>query len=267
MIAAYDAPFPDDSYKAGVRQFPMLVPSQPDDPASDANRAAWESLRSWTKPFLTAFSDHDPITAGADRVLRADIPGCQGQPHTTITNAGHFLQEDAGEELARRRRRVRRRDLSLTRGGVSLHWRSVTGVRRSAPAAAALAVLVSVVAVWRVPAGVLVQGTIVGSLTSLVALGLALVWRANRVINFAAGDLGSVPAVLAVLLTISTVALNWWVALVAGLATALLVGARSSSSSWFAVSPTPPASSSAWRRSASRRCSPPARCCSPATSR
>ncbi len=100
VVAAYDAPFPDDAYKAGVRQFPMLVPSRPDDPASDANRAAWETLRSWTKPFLTAFSDHDPITAGADRVLRADIPGCQGQPHTTITNAGHFLQEDAGEALA-----------------------------------------------------------------------------------------------------------------------------------------------------------------------
>ena len=100
VVAAYDAPFPDDTYKAGVRQFPMLVPSRPDDPASDANRAAWETLRSWTKPFLTAFSDHDPITAGADRVLRADIPGCRGQPHTTITDAGHFLQEDAGEELA-----------------------------------------------------------------------------------------------------------------------------------------------------------------------
>jgi haloalkane dehalogenase len=100
VVAAYDAPFPDDSYKAGVRQFPLLVPSRPDDPASEANRAAWDALRSWTKPFLTAFSDHDPITAGADRVLRADIPGCQGQPHTTITNAGHFLQEDAGEELA-----------------------------------------------------------------------------------------------------------------------------------------------------------------------
>jgi len=101
VVAAYDAPFPDDTYKAGVRQFPLLVPSHPDDPASDANRAAWDTLRSWTKPFLTAFSDHDPITKGADRVLRSDIPGCQGQPHTTITGAGHFLQEDAGEELAR----------------------------------------------------------------------------------------------------------------------------------------------------------------------
>ena len=101
VVAGYDAPFPDESFKAGVRQFPLLVPSQPDDPASDANRAAWEVLRAWTKPFLTAFSDRDPITAGADRVLRADIPGCRGQAHTTIEGAGHFLQEDAGPELAR----------------------------------------------------------------------------------------------------------------------------------------------------------------------
>ena len=101
IVAGYDAPFPDESFKAGVRQFPLLVPSRPDDPASDANRAAWEVLRAWTKPFLTAFSDRDPITAGADQVLRADIPGCRGQAHTTIEGAGHFLQEDAGPELAR----------------------------------------------------------------------------------------------------------------------------------------------------------------------
>ena len=100
VVAAYDAPFPDETYKAGVRQFPLLVPSTPDDPASAANRAAWDRLRSWTKPFLTAFSDRDPITAGADRVLRADIPGCRDQPHTTIEGAGHFLQEDRGEQLA-----------------------------------------------------------------------------------------------------------------------------------------------------------------------
>ena len=100
VVAAYDAPFPDETYKAGVRQFPLLVPSTPDDPASAANRAAWDRLRSWTKPFLTAFSDRDPITAGADRVLQADIPGCRDQPHTTIEGAGHFLQEDRGEQLA-----------------------------------------------------------------------------------------------------------------------------------------------------------------------
>jgi haloalkane dehalogenase len=100
VVAAYDAPFPDDTYKAGARQFPLLVPTSPDDPASAANRDAWDVLRTWTKPFLTAFSDQDPITAGADKALRAEIPGCQGQPHTTIEGAGHFLQEDQGEQLA-----------------------------------------------------------------------------------------------------------------------------------------------------------------------
>lgn len=101
VIAAYNAPFPDDSYKAGARQFPVLVPTRPDDPASEPNRRAWEVLKQWQKPFLTAFSDQDPVTAGADRILRKLIPGCEGQPHTTISGGGHFLQEDKGEELAR----------------------------------------------------------------------------------------------------------------------------------------------------------------------
>ncbi|MCU1467873.1 MAG: dhmA [Actinomycetia bacterium] len=101
VIAAYDAPFPDDTYKAGARQFPMLVPTTPGDPASVANRKAWETLRSWTKPFLTAFSDQDAITRGGDRVFQRDVPGCAGQPHTTIEGGGHFLQEDKGAELAR----------------------------------------------------------------------------------------------------------------------------------------------------------------------
>jgi haloalkane dehalogenase len=101
VIAAYDAPFPDESYKEGARQFPLLVPTSPDDPAAGPNRAAWDALRRFTKPFLCAFSDHDPITGGADRVLRAEIPGCEGQPHTTIEGGGHFLQEDRGPELAR----------------------------------------------------------------------------------------------------------------------------------------------------------------------
>jgi haloalkane dehalogenase len=98
--AAYDAPFPDERYKAGARQFPLLVPSRPDDPASAPNRAAWERLRAFRKPFLTAFGDSDPIMRGADRVLQAEIPGAAGQPHVTVARAGHFLQEDAGEELA-----------------------------------------------------------------------------------------------------------------------------------------------------------------------
>jgi haloalkane dehalogenase len=101
VVAAYSAPFPDDTYKAGARKFPMLVPTRPDDPASDANRRAWDVLRAWEKPFLCAFSDEDPVTRGADRAFQAVVPGCKGQPHTTITGGGHFLQEDRGEELAK----------------------------------------------------------------------------------------------------------------------------------------------------------------------
>ncbi|CAN5618668.1 haloalkane dehalogenase [soil metagenome] len=100
VTAAYDAPFPDKKHKTGARVFPTLVPITPDNPASEANRKAWEILRKWEKPFLTAFSDGDPITRGADKVLQKLIPGANGQAHTTIKNAGHFLQEDKGEELA-----------------------------------------------------------------------------------------------------------------------------------------------------------------------
>jgi len=100
VAAAYDAPFPDESFKAGARHFPMLVPTRPDDPASAANRAAWEVLRTFDKPFLCAFSDSDPITRAAEPLLRKQIPGAEGQTHVTITEAGHFLQEDKGVELA-----------------------------------------------------------------------------------------------------------------------------------------------------------------------
>ncbi len=100
VIAAYDAPFPDDSYKEGARIFPTLVPTSPEDPAAAANRATWEVLRKWQKPFLTAFSDNDPVTKGGEAVLQKLIPGAGGQLHTTIAGGGHFLQEDKGEELA-----------------------------------------------------------------------------------------------------------------------------------------------------------------------
>ncbi len=100
-LAAYDAPFPDDSYKAGARQFPSLVPITPDDPEAAPNRAAWEVLSRWEKPFVCAFGDSDPITGGADRVLRKLIPGAAGQPHVRIEGAAHFSQEDASESLAR----------------------------------------------------------------------------------------------------------------------------------------------------------------------
>lgn len=101
VVAAYDAPFPDETYKEGARQFPVLVPISPHDPAAEANRRAWSVLRGFTKPFLCAFSDSDPITRGADKRFLAEIPGTKGQPHTTISGAGHFLQEDKGPELAK----------------------------------------------------------------------------------------------------------------------------------------------------------------------
>lgn len=101
VVAAYDAPFPDDRYKAGARIFPSLVPTRPDDPAAAANRAAWEVLARWDKPFLTAFSDGDPITGGGERVFQKLVPGAQGRPHVTLPGGGHFLQEDVGPELAR----------------------------------------------------------------------------------------------------------------------------------------------------------------------
>jgi len=101
VLAAYDAPYPDERSKAGARAFPGLVPNVPVDPATEPNRAAWKVLEGFTRPFLTAFSDGDPITRGGDRLLQSRVPGCQGQPHVTIQGAGHFLQEDKGEELAR----------------------------------------------------------------------------------------------------------------------------------------------------------------------
>jgi haloalkane dehalogenase len=100
VIAAYEAPFPDDSYKAGARSFPALVPTSPDDPASAANRAAWSVLERWDKPLLTAFSDSDPITRGGARPFEKLVPGAQGRRHATIEGGGHFLQEDRGPDLA-----------------------------------------------------------------------------------------------------------------------------------------------------------------------
>jgi haloalkane dehalogenase len=101
VVAAYDAPFPDDSYTAGARIFPTLVPTSPSDPAAAANKAAWATLEAFDRPFLTAFSDSDPITAGGERVFRSRVPGAQGRDHATIAGAGHFLQEDAGPTLAK----------------------------------------------------------------------------------------------------------------------------------------------------------------------
>ncbi|MFZ4809909.1 MAG: haloalkane dehalogenase [Ilumatobacteraceae bacterium] len=99
-IAAYDAPFPDDTYKAGARIFPSLVPTSTDDPASADNVAAWEVLDRFERPWLCAFSDGDPVTRGGEGVFQRRVAGAADQPHTTIVGGGHFLQEDKGPELA-----------------------------------------------------------------------------------------------------------------------------------------------------------------------
>ena len=101
VIAAYNAPFPDDTYKEGARIFPSLVPITPDDPAARANHEAWKVLSKFEKPFITMFSDSDPITRGGERIFQSRIPGAKDQFHIAIKGAGHFLQEDRGEEFSR----------------------------------------------------------------------------------------------------------------------------------------------------------------------
>jgi len=96
VLAAYDAPYPDETYKAAPRAMPNLVPADPDNPAAPANRAAWQRLSTWDKPFLVAFSDRDPITGGMAPILARVVPGAQ---QVTIEGGGHFLQEDCGAAL------------------------------------------------------------------------------------------------------------------------------------------------------------------------
>ena len=98
--AAYEAPFPEDAYKIGPRAMPGLIPTRPDDPASAANRAAWKALSDSATPMLVAFSDSDPITGPMGPIFASQMRGARGIDHPVIANAGHFLQEDAGEELA-----------------------------------------------------------------------------------------------------------------------------------------------------------------------
>jgi len=97
--AAYEAPFPDETYKAGARRFPALVPITPQHESVAENKDAWKVLEAFDKPFLTAFSDGDPITKGGEKVFQARVPGARGQPHVTL-HGGHFLQEDCSEEIA-----------------------------------------------------------------------------------------------------------------------------------------------------------------------
>ncbi|GLQ23203.1 haloalkane dehalogenase [Algimonas ampicilliniresistens] len=99
-VAGYDAPYPDESFKAGARIFPALVPTAPDHDGVADNRDAWKVLSAWDKPFVTCFSDQDPVTKGGDKIFQARVPGTKGQPHRTIKDGGHFLQEDQPGELA-----------------------------------------------------------------------------------------------------------------------------------------------------------------------
>lgn len=102
ILAAYNAPHPDETYKAGAKIFPALVPTTPEDPENANNKAAWASLMKFEKPFLTLFSDSDPVTKGGEMIMQKLIPGTKGQPHEIIQGGGHFLQEDKGEEIAQK---------------------------------------------------------------------------------------------------------------------------------------------------------------------
>ena len=99
-VAAYDAPFPSRRYKVAARLFPGFVPTTPQDPERQNNERAWELFKRWDKPFLTLFSSRDPVTRGGHQVWQALVPGAQGQAHAITRQAGHFLQEDKGVEVA-----------------------------------------------------------------------------------------------------------------------------------------------------------------------
>lgn len=99
-VAAYDAPFPTRKHQVAARVFPGFVPTTPNDPERANNEAAWEVFKRWEKPFLTLFSNRDPVTRGGHKIWHKLVPGAQGQPHAVTRDAGHFLQEDKGEEVA-----------------------------------------------------------------------------------------------------------------------------------------------------------------------
>jgi len=97
-LEAFNAPYPDETYAAGVRRFPSLVPLFPDDAEAEENKAAWEVLKQFDKPFMCAFSDDDPVTAGGDKPFLKHVPGCNGVKHRTISSAGHFLQHEQPQQ-------------------------------------------------------------------------------------------------------------------------------------------------------------------------
>jgi haloalkane dehalogenase len=104
-IAAYRAPYPTPAYEAALLEFPALITVQPDNPGTPINRAAWERLQRYSRPFLTLFGELDPVARGWEALAQANIAGARGQDHAIIPGAGHFIQEDAADELVRRIRR------------------------------------------------------------------------------------------------------------------------------------------------------------------
>lgn len=101
LAKAYDAPFPDPNFKMGPRAMPSQVPTLPTSPSLEAQRQAWEFFSTFDKPFLCAFADNDPVTAGADALFKDRVPGTKGLPHTTIKNGGHFVQENAPDQVSK----------------------------------------------------------------------------------------------------------------------------------------------------------------------
>ncbi len=101
IIDAYNAPFPDDSFKEGARIWPSLVPTSANDPSAPANKEAWQILENFENPVICAFSDQDPVTRGGEKAFTSRVRGALDQPHTTVTNAGHFVQEDQPDQIVR----------------------------------------------------------------------------------------------------------------------------------------------------------------------
>ena len=99
-IAAYDAPFPEEIYRAGLRQTNMFIPLTPNDPTIITSKRFWETLDKWDRPFLTVWGAGDVATAGWEQVFQERVPGAKGQPHTILDDCNHFMQEDQGPAIA-----------------------------------------------------------------------------------------------------------------------------------------------------------------------